>query len=119
MSNSFGNRRVDTFSSEFIFLKTDTELVEYLYYKLRMFGISIEGQNSIFYDNEYVYKNMSTPESTLKNKNISIFYHNYREAVAAGAAWIAKEGAFNNMADMFTKMLIHIRRETLLDNFTY
>ena len=45
------------FSSEIISLKTATELVESLWYKLRMSGISIEGRNNMFCDNEAVYKN--------------------------------------------------------------
>ena len=73
----------------------------------------------MFCDNETVYKNASTPESTLKKKNISICYHKFREAVAAGVARIAKEGTANNLVDMFTKMWVQIRRETLLDKFTY
>ena len=47
---------VDTsmFSSEFIALKTATESVKDLRYKLRMFGIPIKGSTNMFYDNEPV-----------------------------------------------------------------
>ena len=73
----------------------------------------------MFYNNGAVYKNTSTPESTLKKKNVSIFYHKHREAVAAGVARISKEGTGTNLDYLFTKMLVQIRSETFLDKFTY
>ena len=84
-----------------------------------MFGIPIEVPSNMFCNNESVYKNVLTPESTLKKKNVSIFYHKCREAVSSGVSWIDKDGAATNLADLFTNMLVHIRRETLLDKFTY
>ena len=64
-----------TFGSEFIALKNSFELTVALRYKLRMFGIPIEGETNIFCDNEAVYKNASTPESVLHKKHHSIAYH--------------------------------------------
>ena len=55
-----------------------------------MFGIPIEGPTNMLCDNEYIYKNVSTPESTFKKKNVSICYHKCREAVAARVARLAK-----------------------------
>ena len=78
------------FSSGFIALNTATELVEALWYKLRVFGIPIEGPTNMFCDNEYVYKNSLTPESTFKKKSVIICYHKFREAVASGVAQIYK-----------------------------
>ena len=48
------------------------ELVEALRYKLRMFGIPMEGPTNTFCDNETVTKNTILPESTLKKKQNSI-----------------------------------------------
>ena len=108
-----------TFGSEFTALKNAVELVEALRYKLRMFGIPIEGPTNVFCDNESVYKNVSTPESVLKKKHHSIAYHRCREAVAAGTLRIAKEPTATNLADLFTKLLPQVVRERLLDWFTY
>ena len=55
----------------------------------------------------------------MKNKNVTICYHKFREDVAVGVDQIAKEGTATNLDDLFTKMLVQIRRETLLDNITY
>ena len=107
------------FFSEFIVLNTVTELVEALHYKFRMFGIPIEGPTNIFCNNEAVYKNASTPYSILKKKNVIICYHKYREVVTAGVARIVKEGMAANLSDLFTTILVQIRRETLLDKLTY
>ena len=41
-----------TFGSEFTALKSAVELVEALRYKLRMFGVPIEGTTNVFCDNE-------------------------------------------------------------------
>ena len=53
-------------------MKNAVELVEALQYKLRMFGVPIEGPTNVFFDNELVYKNVSTPESVLKKNHHSI-----------------------------------------------
>ncbi len=108
-----------TFGSEFQAMKNGVELIESLRYKLRMFGVPIDGPTNIFCDNEAVYKNTSLPESTLKKKHHSIAYHRCREAVAAGTVRVAKEGTKTNLSDLFTKLLPQPRREELLDKFTY
>ena len=84
-----------------------------------MFGVPIDGPTNIFCDNKAVYKNTSTPESTLKKKHHSISYHWLREAVAAGTCRVAKEGTKTNLSDLFTKVLTAMRHEELLDKFTY
>jgi len=84
-----------------------------------MFGIPLEGGTNVYCDNEAVYKNTVLPESTLKKKHHSIAYHRCREAVAAGAIRVAKQGTNKNLADLFTKTLTGERRQFLLDRFTY
>jgi Reverse transcriptase (RNA-dependent DNA polymerase) len=108
-----------TFGSEFTAMKNAIELIEAMRYKLRMFGVPIEGSTNVFCDNEAVCKNTTLPESTLKKKHHSIAYHRCREAVAAGTVRIAKEATKTNLSDLFTKLLPHPRREELLDKFTY
>ncbi|KAI2498409.1 Reverse transcriptase (RNA-dependent DNA polymerase) [Fragilaria crotonensis] len=108
-----------TSGSEFQAMKNAVELIEALRYKLRMFGVPIDGPTNIFCDNEAVYKNTSLPESTLKKKHHAIAYHRCREAVAAETVRVAKEGTKTNLSDLFTKLLPQPRREELLDKFTY
>ena len=57
---------------------------------------------------------VSTPQSTLKKKVLSICYHKCREAVAVKVAWIAREGTTINLTDMFRKMLVQIRCDFFL-----
>ena len=66
------NVKTSTFLSEFISLKTATELVKALWYKFQMFGIPLEVLINMFCINEAVYKNALTPELTLKKKNVRI-----------------------------------------------
>ena len=108
-----------TFGSEFTALKNAVELVTALRYKLRMFGVSVDGPTDMFCDNEAVCKNSSTPESVLRNKHQIVAYHKCREAVASVICRIAKEDTETNLADIFTKVLPGARQERLLDMFTY
>ncbi len=110
---------VSTFGSEFVALKNAIELIKGLRYKLRMFGVPIEGPTNIYCDNEAVYKNSSTPESVLSKKQHSIAYHYCREAVAANICRLAKEDTNTNLSDLFTKSLPQAKREELLGYFMY
>ena len=100
-------------------LKNAIELIEALRYKLRIFGVPIEGPTNIFCDNESVYKNCSITELELRKKHHSIAYHHNREAIAAMTCRIAKEDTKTNLSDLFTKILPCIKREELLDRFMY
>lgn len=108
-----------TFGSEFIALKSAVELISVLRYKLRMFGIPIEGPTNTFCDNEAVFKNLTHQESRLRRNHHSIAYHVCREAVAIRACRVAKEDSGTNLDDLFTKVLPLPRRKYLLDCFTY
>ena len=108
-----------TFGAEFCAMKTALEMIEDLRYKLRMFGIPIDGLANVYCDNEAVYKNTSIPESVLKKKHHSIAYHRCRGAVAAKTMRIAKQGTETNLADLFTKILIVARRDFLLERIAY
>ena len=55
-----------------------------LRYKLRMFGVPVDGPADVYGDNAGVVKNASVPESMLSKKHNAINYHAVREAVAAG-----------------------------------
>ena len=72
-----------TFGSELIALRIATEMVEGLRYKLRTFGIRVEGESNVFCDNSSVIKSSTNADCTLKKKHCSISYHRIREAVAA------------------------------------
>jgi hypothetical protein len=108
-----------TFGSEFIALKTAIDQVDALRYKLRMFGIPLNGPTSIFCDNEAVVKNAVYAESTLKRKHTSIAYHRCREAQAAKYVQIGFERGENNPADILTKLLPGPRMRALLKRLFY
>ena len=103
-----------TFGSEYIALRIATELVDGLRYKLRMFGIPLEGPARVFCDNEGVVKSSSFPESALKKKHCSIAYNKVRESVAAGKLLMFYESTNSNLADLLTKVLSHTKRQGLV-----
>ena len=100
-------------------MRTAVDMIESLRYKLRMFGVPIDGPANVYCDNEAVYKNTVLPESTLKKKHHSIAYHCCCQAVACGVMRVAKQGTDKNLADLFTKVLSSARRAFLLERFTY
>ena len=89
----------NAFGAEFCAMKSLVEMIEALRYKLRMFGIPVEGPANTDCDNKAVTKNTTTPESTLKKKHHYITYHRCREEVDAGTVSIAKQGTEKNHAN--------------------
>ena len=73
-----------TFGSEFGAMRILVEMLVALRYKLRMFGVPIDGPCNVFCDNESVTERSMRAESTLKKRHLSISYHQSREAVACG-----------------------------------
>ena len=64
-----------TFGSEFVAMRIAKDLAIALRYKLRMFGIPIDGPADVFCDKQGVVKNTSLPESVLLKKHNVINYH--------------------------------------------
>jgi hypothetical protein len=108
-----------TFGSEFVAMRVAVEMIEGLRYKLRMFGIPIDGPTDILCDNQSVVTSSSIPESVLSKKHNSICYHRVREACAAGTVRIAKEDTTTNLSDIFTKALPTPQRKFLLSRILY
>lgn len=108
-----------TFGSEFVALRIASELIISLRYKLRMFGIPIDGECYVYCDNESVYKNSSIAHSTLKKKHNSICFHRVRECVAAGIISVHKVDTHFNLADILTKSLPPQTRKTLRGYIMY
>ena len=107
------------FSSEFLAMRTCIESVVALRYKLRMFGVPLDGPTDIFCDNNSVVLNSSNVESKLNKKNNSLAYHYTRWSVAAEIIRVAWIDGKENLADVFTKILPIIVREYLFGNWTY
>ena len=96
-----------SFGSEFIAMKQCCEYIRGLRYKLRMFGIPVNGPAYISGDNQSVLANTSIPDSTLKKKNQSIAYHFIREGCARDEWRTAYVNTNENKADLLTKQLAH------------
>ena len=84
-----------------------------LRYKLRMFGVPVDGPADVYYDNAGVVKNASVPELMLSKKHNAINYHAVREAVVAGILRVGKEDGETNLADLLTKILTAKRQYKL------
>ena len=106
---------IPTFGSEFVALKIATKSIDGLKYKLRMFGVSLNGPSRIFCDSESVVITGIHPDSSLKKKHCSVAYHRVREAVAAGKQLIFYERSGTNLADLLKKLLSHIKILPLIE----
>ena len=65
-------------------MKIIMETLRRIRYNLRMMGVPIYGPSYIYRGNMLFIHNTQSPESTLKKKINSIFYHDVRESVAMG-----------------------------------
>jgi hypothetical protein len=92
-----------SFGSEFVALRIAVEMVEALKYKLRMFGVPIDGKINIFCDNKSVVTNASVPSSVLSKCHNAICYHRVREAQAAGIIRVGWIPGNENPADLLPK----------------
>ena len=95
-------------------MRIATDLVEGLRYKLRMFGIPIQGETNVFCDNRGVVLSTAKPKARLNKKHNAICFHRVREAVARGMIRIGKEKGETNIADLLPKVLNTPRRRFLL-----
>ena len=100
-------------------MKACTEQIIALRYKLRMFGVEIDGPANVLNDNNAVVNNSSKLESTLNKKHNSVTYHLVRSSVAAGIIRVGWVESDNNLADAFTKILTVAKRNHLFGNWTY
>jgi hypothetical protein len=108
-----------SFSAEFVAMRACIERIQAMRFKLRMFGVPIQGETKIFCDNEAVVRNSSRFESALNKKHNSIAYHITRYAVAAKMAVIGWIDGRDNLADAMTKRLAAAVRDYLFGNWTY
>jgi hypothetical protein len=108
-----------TFGSEFVALRICKDLIVALRYKLRMFGVPVDGPANVFCDNRGVVRNVSIPESTLMKKHNAINYHAVREAAAAGILRVGKEDGETNIADLLTKVLSGQKRWDICWHFMW
>ena len=99
-----------TFGSDFFLLGICKEFIVALRYKLRMFGVPLDGPADVFCDNRGVVMHLSKPESKLQKKHNAINYHAVREVAAAGILRVVKEDGETNSADLLTKVLMGQRR---------
>jgi hypothetical protein len=92
------------FGAEFIAMKLGMEALQGIQYKLRMMGVPIAGPTYIYGDNISVIHNTQQPESTLKKKNLSTYYHTVCKDVAMGEILMSHVRTENNFSDFMTKV---------------
>jgi hypothetical protein len=95
-------------------MRVAIERIKALRYKLRMFGIPIDGPTNVLGDNESVVNSASKVEARLNKKHNAICFHTVCEASAAKWIRVRWELTATNIADIFTKILDTIQWRYLL-----
>jgi hypothetical protein len=94
-------------------------MLQALHYKLRWFGVPIDGPVNVFGDNKSVINSSQKPEATLTKKHSSIAYHKTREAVASGMIRVAYVNILLNLAEVLTKPLPKAKGDASIHLFKY
>ena len=84
-----------------------------------MMGILISGPSYIYGDNMSVISNTSRPESVLRKKSISVYYHAVCGSAAMGESLVGQIPSKENIADLLTKVLYGHKRRYLVSNILY
>ncbi len=94
-----------SFGSKFMAMKTGTEYLRGLRYKLRAMGIPVTNPVYVYGDNKSVLCNTTAPDSQLKKKSNSVGYHHCCEGVALDEWQTCYLKTDENTSDMMTKPL--------------
>ena len=100
-------------------MKACVEHIIALRFKLRMFGIPVDGESRILNDNKSVVDSSSKLDPTLNKKHNSIACNLVIQNVAAGVVQIRWIESISNISDAFTKRLAAARRSKLFGDWTY
>jgi hypothetical protein len=111
--------KTSVFGAELVAMMHGTEKLWGLRYKIRMMGIPLSGPSYVYGDNKSAITNLTTPESTLKKKSNSIFYHAIRESVAMGESFLTHVGTLDNLADLLSKPTFGSKRQKLVGGLLY
>ena len=119
LSKKQGSIETSSFGSEFAAMKVATEQIVALRWKLRTFGVPIEGPTHVRCDNQSVVLNSSVPTSRLNKKNNAVAFHYVREKAAQEVIEVFKEGTKTNIADMLSKIQPGVERLRLAKLILY
>ena len=104
LSNKQTSVESSSFGSEFVAMKQCCEYLQGICYNLWMMEIPWEGPAYISGDNQSVLANTTIPDSTLKNKSLSIAYNFIREGSTQDEWSISYVNTCDNESDLLTKI---------------
>ena len=76
--------KASSFGSKFFDLRIATDIIDSLLYKLRCFGVPVDGPTEVFCDNNSAVNNSIIPIPFLNKRHNTIYYHRLRDAQATG-----------------------------------
>ena len=82
-------------------------------------GIHVSGPSFLYGDNMAVVQNTSWPETVVKNKSNSVYYHAVHEPVAMGKSLVGQIPSKENIIDLMFNVVYGERRNYLVSNVLY
>ena len=107
------------FGAEFVTMKRGIDDLQGFRYKLRIMDIPVSSLSYIYGDNMSVIHNSSRPESVLRKKSNSVFYHAICESVLMSESLVGHISSKENVADLVTKVLYGYKRGHLVSFILY
>ena len=95
-------------------MKQGVEALRGIRFTLRIMGVKIDRRTYVYDYKISVLHNTSRPESVLKKKSNSIYYHFLREAVSMRECLTTHIPNARNWADLLTKVLFGKKRQELV-----
>ena len=107
------------FLYEFVAMTHGVETLHGLRYKLRMIGVHIDGPTYVYGYNMSVVFYTYRPESQLKKKSNSVWYHADRESVAMGECITTHIPTLPSFSELLTKVLYGQKFRNLVDGIIF
>ena len=99
-SNNHNTADSSMLGSELVAMRIARDLIVALRYKLRMFGVTLDGPSNVMCDNQGVVNNTNLPQYNFSNKQNAVNYHVVRKADTTGVPWVGKEDIETDLYDI-------------------
>ena len=107
-----------SFGYKFVASRIAMELLISLRYKLRLYGVPVDGPINFFSDNHFMTKNVTLTQSVMNNSHNAIFYHRVHGAQSIEiirVGWIQGE---YNQSYLVNNITLSTKRSHVLVNTT-
>ena len=103
-----------TYGAEFVAARIGTDRIIDLQFTLQAMGVPVEEPSWMFGDNHSVLTSSTIPHSVMSKRWVALSYHRVRAAIAHGILRFCHVDTSNNVSDVLTKSLGHMKMWPLI-----